>query len=213
MNTLRTVPAPVVRAALLGGAAFALAACASPGAEPASTPDAEMSATHDAMESGDAMTDDAMDEESMSDDTMDEAAADVPEQLQFTTTLLADGATFDGASLAGQDTLIWVWASWCPTCQAEAPEVVDAASRLPEGVGFYGLPGKSDVADAQAFVDEYGVDGFPHLFDDDGTLWANFGVSYQPALVLIDDDGSVEVMPGATDADGIVAAAEKLAAS
>ncbi len=208
MNTMRTVPAPLLRAAVLGGAALALAACATTDADPASSSDTEMSASHDAMASDEAMSDDAMEDDSMAD-----AAVEVPEQLQFMTTTLADGASFDGASLAGQDTLIWVWASWCPTCQAEAPEVVEAAERLPEGVDIYGLPGKSDVADAKAFVDQYGVDGFPHLFDDDGTLWANFGVSYQPALVLIDDDGSVEVMPGATDADGIVAAAEKLAAS
>ncbi len=204
MKTLRTLPVPFIGAALL-----TLAACAPAETESGASAEASAAASspassegHEAMESDDA--DEAM-------DSGEEVT--VPDQLQFTTTTVADGAAFDGASLAGQDAVIWVWASWCPTCQAEAPAVAEASTRLPEGVELYGLAGKSEVADAQGFIEQYDVADFPHLFDEDGTLWANFGVSYQPALVLIDDDGSIEVIPGATGADEIVAAAEELALS
>ncbi|WP_159451299.1 redoxin domain-containing protein [Demequina sp. NBRC 110054] len=214
MKTLRALPVPVLGAALL-----ALAACAPATTEAGSSEETAMessSGSHDSMDSEDSMESDDADD-AMSDETGEAMASgedvEVPEQLRFTATTLADGEEFDGASLAGQDTLIWVWASWCPTCQAEAPAVADAAPRLPEGVALYGLPGKSALVDAEEFVETYELGAFPHLFDEDGSLWANFGVSYQPALVMIDDDGSVEVLAGATDADGIVAAAEKLAAS
>ncbi|WP_062205065.1 redoxin domain-containing protein [Demequina salsinemoris] len=209
-KTLRALPVPVLGATLL-----TLAACA-PAANDAGSSDAtamdasSSSEGHASMETDDAMVDDAGE--------TGEAMASggevyVPDQLRFTATTLADGEEFDGASLAGQDALIWVWASWCPTCQAEAPAVAEAASRLPEGVALYGLPGKSALVDAEAFVATYDLGGFPHLFDVDGTLWANFGVASQPALIMIDDDGSIEVLAGATDADGIVAAAEELAQS
>ena len=203
-------------AVLAGASALALTACASasePEAAP-SAPEPEMSATHDAMdpamtaepmESEDAMEDSAMQDEAMAD-------AEVPEALQFTTTTL-DGEDFDGASLTGQDAILWIWASWCPICQSEAPAVAAASEQLPEGVTLYGLPGNSDLASSQDFVASYGLEGFDHLFTEDGALWSNFGVSYQPALVLINDDGTFETMPGASGESQIIAAAEQLAAS
>ncbi|MDN4480472.1 redoxin family protein [Demequina muriae] len=141
-----------------------------------------------------------------------EVQVEVPEALQFEAALLADGEVFDGASLAGQDALIWIWASWCPVCQAEAPDVAAAAAELPEGVAIYGLPGKADAASSQAFVEDYGLGGFPHIFSEDGSLWENFGVSYQPALVMIGDDGSIETIAGSMSKQDIIAAAAELAA-
>lgn len=47
------------------------------------------------------------------------------------------------------------------------------------------------------FVDRYGLGDMPQAVDEDGTLWGRFGVTYQPAWVFIDDDGSVRVHPGA----------------
>lgn len=46
----------------------------------------------------------------------------------------------------------------------------------------------------QGFVDEYGLD-FPQAVTEDGSLWANFGVAYQPAWVFVDDGGESELVP------------------
>ncbi|GIG54058.1 redoxin domain-containing protein [Demequina activiva] len=202
-------------AVLAGASALALTACAT-AAEPESpgaSPEPEMSATHDAMD--DAMEEptdeaDAMEDDAMSDDSME--SVEVPEALQFTTTTLA-GAEFDGASLVGQDAIVWVWASWCPICQSEAPAVAAANEQLPDGVTIYGLPGNADLASSQQFVEEYGLGDIEHIFTEDGSLWSNFGVSYQPALVLINDDGTFETMPGSSGEAQIIEAAEQLAAS
>ncbi|WP_062070449.1 redoxin family protein [Demequina sediminicola] len=202
-----------VTTAIAGVAALALAGCASdaePGDEMSATEDA-MEATHDAMDSSaeasDSM-DDAMEDDSMEDDAM---AADVPAELDFTATTLMDGEEFDGASLAGTDAILWAWASWCPTCQAESPDVRAAQEQLPDGVTLYGLPGQADVASSQGFVETYGLEGFDHIFDEDGSLWSGFGVAYQPAFVLINDDGSIETIGGSLDTAEIVEAAEALA--
>ncbi|MDE0572159.1 redoxin domain-containing protein [Demequina sp. B12] len=205
--------------AAVGVASFTLTACASD-AEPAdamSGSEDAMESTHDSMEStteatatADAMEDDAMDkdDDESSDDAM---AADVPTELDFTATTLMDGAEFAGADLAGQDTILWAWASWCPICQGEAPDVAAANAALPDGVTLYGLPGQADVDSSQGFVDTYGLGDFQHIFDEDGSLWSGFGVSYQPAFVLINDDGTIETVAGSLDTDEIVAAAEDLA--
>ncbi|WP_061961258.1 redoxin family protein [Demequina flava] len=209
-----------VTTAVVGVAALSLAACATeaePGDEMSATEDsmeATAEATHDAMESessDDAMEDDSMEEDAMEDEGSDDAmAADVPEELQFTTVTL-DGEEFNGESLAGVDSILWAWASWCPTCQAEAPKVVAANEQLPEGVTLYGLPGQADIESSQYFVDTYGVGSFDQIYDEDGSLWANFGIAYQPAFVLINDDGTFETIGGSLDTDGILEAAEELA--
>jgi hypothetical protein len=46
----------------------------------------------------------------------------------------------------------------------------------------------------QGFVDTYGV-GFQQAVTEDGSLWAHFGVAYQPAWVFVNDDGETTVVP------------------
>ncbi len=136
--------------------------------------------------------------------------ADAPAQLQFTATTL-DGATFDGTSLYGTPTIIWFWASWCPICQGEAPGIVSAINELPDGVQVLGIPGYSDAAGMQKFVNDYGLGDVVQLVDSDGSLWANFSVAEQPAIALIAADGTVTTIPGASGKGGFLAAAETIA--
>ena len=44
----------------------------------------------------------------------------------------------------------------------------------------------------QAFIDATGVDGFPHVNDEDGTIWRDYGVNYQPAFAFVSASGAVE---------------------
>jgi len=92
-------------------AALALAGCATTTLDPSSEPVASMTQDESASLEG---TPGAMDgDAAMSDATVNET-------LRFDATTLT-GDAFDGTSLAGTDAILWFWASWCPTCQAEAP--------------------------------------------------------------------------------------------
>jgi hypothetical protein len=62
-----------------------------------------------------------------------------------------------------------------------------------------------------AFVDEFSVT-FPHAVSEDGSLWARFGVPYQPAWVFVDDDGRSTVIQGAIPADELRRILDDLAA-
>ena len=137
----------------------------------------------------------------------------VPDELQFTTQTVADGAPFDAASLAGRDVILWFWAPWCPTCQAESGDLAAAAEELPEGVTLMGVAGQSELPAMQSFLTEYGVDNFAHMADVDGSIWENLGVPYQPAYALINDDGTIETIVGAMGKDGVLDAAAELADS
>jgi thiol-disulfide isomerase/thioredoxin len=147
--------------------------------------------------------DDAMDDDAAMDDVM------VSEKLQFTAATLT-GDAFDGTSLAGTDAILWFWASWCPTCQAEAPGVAQAAAQLPEGVTMYGVPGNSDQAGMEKFVGDYGLGDIVQIVDADGSLWSNFGVPSQPAFALINDNGEVTTIQGSLGLQGILDAANSL---
>jgi hypothetical protein len=60
-----------------------------------------------------------------------------------------------------------------------------------------GVPA-NDTDDAmRAFVDRHALGGVPQLVDDDGTIWARFGVAYQPAWVFLGPGGEREVVAGA----------------
>ncbi|WP_062137719.1 thioredoxin domain-containing protein [Demequina aestuarii] len=204
MTQIRTAK----RAALTAWAALLLTGCAA-GASDITSPSPAPPSTTSAAPEPAITAADATPEDSAADS---DVSVEVPEALRFEATLLANGEVFDGTSLAGQDVLIWIWAPWCPVCQAEAPDVAAAAAELPDGVAIYGLPGKADAASSQAFVEDYRLDGFPHIFSEDGSLWQNFGVSYQPALVMVGDDGSVETIPGSMSKQDIIDAAAQLAA-
>lgn len=188
------------RGIVVSVAALALAGCATTTPATSNEPtesmmqdeSASMEPTHGASESDAAMGDTV-----------------VSEKLQFAAATLS-GDTFDGASLAGTDSILWFWASWCPTCQAEAPGVAQAVAQLPDGVKMYGVPGKSDQAGMEKFVDDYGLGDVVQIVDTDGSLWANFGVPSQPAYALINDNGEITTIQGSLGLQGILDAANSL---
>jgi thiol-disulfide isomerase/thioredoxin len=120
--------------------------------------------------------------------------ANVPAQLQFTAKTV-DGREFKGESVLGKPTVFWFWAPWCPTCQREAPTVGQLADAHPD-VTFVGVAALDQLPAMQKFVDQYPVKGFSHLADTNGTVWAKFGVTHQPAYAFVGADGSVDVVRG-----------------
>ena len=48
----------------------------------------------------------------------------------------------------------------------------------------------------QGFIDEHGLT-FPQISDDPGEVFDRFGIVYQPAIVVVNTDGSTELIAGA----------------
>ena len=78
---------------------------------------------------------------------------------------------------------------------------------------FVGMPGRADFGDHQRFIDDFGLNDIPHVADPDGSLWRRFGISSQPAWVLIDDDGTTEVIPTGLGQEQIESAVADLIAT
>ncbi|MGD9619559.1 MAG: protein disulfide oxidoreductase [Mycolicibacterium sp.] len=119
------------------------------------------------------------------------------DRLQFTGTTLS-GSAFDGASLQGKPAVLWFWTPWCPFCNQEAPSVSQVARANPQ-VTFVGVAARADQAQMQNFVAKYNLN-FTNLDDADGSIWARFGVPWQPAYVFLHPDGEVTFVNNPTSA-------------
>lgn len=127
-----------------------------------------------------------------------------------TSSTLDGGATFDGATLAGGDSVVWFWAPWCTICRAEAPEVAEIAEQYASQVNLIGVPGRGELDAMTSFVDDTGTGAITHVADLNGDIWSAFGVYGQPAFAFIDDDGTVEVFIGGLGGDALAERIDEL---
>lgn len=117
--------------------------------------------------------------------------------LDFTGTTVS-GAPFNGASLKGKPTVLWFWAAYCPFCNAEGPRVAAVSAANPK-VTFVGISSRGSVGEMENFISKYGLN-FTNLNDADGSLWARFGVAWQPAYLFVKSDGTSDFINNPTAA-------------
>lgn len=197
-------------AALASVAAITLAACGGGGSGDAAadaTPPPDAPATSAAQAQSSASPD-------AGEQTAESAelAAALAEVFTGTTTL-ADDAAFDGAALAGGDSVVWFWAPWCTICRGEAPEVAEVAEQYGSQVTLIGVPGRGELDEMRDFVDDTGTDSLTHVADLGGDIWSAFGVYGQPAYAFIDDSGTVEVFIGGMGGDALAERIDELIAT
>jgi peroxiredoxin len=80
--------------------------------------------------------------------------------------------TLDEYTGQGQWTVVMLWASYCPTCNAEAKEYVkfhEAHKDKDARILGVSLDGMDNKADAEAFIQRHGVT-FPNLIEEPDTV-------------------------------------------
>jgi thiol-disulfide isomerase/thioredoxin len=187
----------VIAASALASAALVLAACGASGdeAESVAAPTATASQTPQATPEPTATSEPTPTAEP----TQAAEPVAVPAALDFDAPTV-DGGTFQGASLLGQNSVLYFWAPWCTVCRAEAPSLPAVASDFEGQATFYGVAGLSpDVAAMQAFVSDTGTESLTHIADTGGEIYTGFGVSSQTTFAFVDDDGSIEIVRGPLD--------------
>lgn len=111
----------------------------------------------------------------------------------FTATDLA-GQRVSLAGYRGRYVYVNFFASWCPPCHAEEPDLV-AFDFQQQKLGRSGAAVLSvvfnDTAGAAAkFVNEYGAE-WPAVLDNDGTIANEYGVGSPPMTFLVNPRGTV----------------------
>jgi thiol-disulfide isomerase/thioredoxin len=108
--------------------------------------------------------------------------------------------------------LLDFWATWCPPCRAEVPDVVATYKKYHDkGFEVVGISLDQDKSALLAFTKEHDM-AWPQYFDGKG--WDNdvsrgFGIDSIPAMWLVGKDGKVITTNARDDLDGSVAAALK----
>jgi cytochrome c biogenesis protein CcmG/thiol:disulfide interchange protein DsbE len=98
-------------------------------------------------------------------------------------------AGFDTASLAGQVTVVNVFASWCIPCRDEHP-VLEALKRE-TGVALYGINQKDAPDQAAAFLNQLGNPYDRIGADRDGRTSIDWGVYGVPETFIVDAKGVI----------------------
>ena len=96
---------------------------------------------------------------------------------------------FTLASFAGRPLVVNVFASWCPPCRRELPELERAYERYKGRLTFLGVDEQEGAVTATAFAKRMRVP-YPIALDD-GPFAAEYGASAIPQTVFIDARGIV----------------------
>jgi thiol-disulfide isomerase/thioredoxin len=99
----------------------------------------------------------------------------------------------------GHYVLLNFWATWCPPCQAELPELqAYYTAYRSKGFILLGIDVQEDASTVSTFLQQRGFD-FPVVLDSNGAVHASFGTNALPLSVLVGPNGELVKMwrPGA----------------
>ncbi|MFD5598999.1 TlpA family protein disulfide reductase [Leucobacter sp. NPDC058333] len=107
------------------------------------------------------------------------------------------GKTFGSADTLGDVTVVNFWYAGCAPCRVEAPDLVEAYDEFSsQGVQFVGVNTRDQVAQAQQFSEEFGIE-YPSIMDNAGGRSVQLAFAGQvplnavPTTLVLDREGRV----------------------
>ncbi len=101
-----------------------------------------------------------------------------------------DGHSVSPASFGGKVLVLNFWATWCPPCRAETPDLIAAYKTLHAGdVAFLGIDTTETAPVVRTFLSAKGVPYQTALAGPDA--YNRFGISYIPTTIVLDAHGTV----------------------
>ena len=102
-----------------------------------------------------------------------------------------DGQTLQLSDLQGQAVVLNFWASWCPPCRAEMPELEQAyQENMDQGLVVLGVNQGEQQAVANDFIQRFGLT-FPVVLDQELVASRNYRVNSLPTTFFIDRNGII----------------------
>src|SRR5690606_1004353 len=92
----------------------------------------------------------------------------------------------------GKPTLINFWASWCPPCKKEMPDLQDAYEKYGDEVNFFmvNLSFNDDLDNMNAYIEENRFT-FPILLDKTGNVLKDYEVIAIPTTYIVNKDNII----------------------
>ncbi len=111
------------------------------------------------------------------------------QQADFTLTDL-HGKAWALKDLRGQVVLVNMWATWCPPCRSEMPDLDSIYKRFKKDGLIVLAITDEDAGKARQFVDEYRL-GFPILLDPDKSVHKQYTIEGLPRSFVYDREGKL----------------------
>lgn len=96
----------------------------------------------------------------------------------------------EASDFRGTPLVLSFWASWCPFCIEEMPDLERVHRRFGEAVAFLGVDLQDDRGLASDLIDRTGVT-YPIAEDPSGSLFADTRGLGMPTTLLVTADGHV----------------------
>jgi peroxiredoxin len=104
-----------------------------------------------------------------------------------------DGGKVSLSQFSGQVVLVNFWATWCPPCRAEIPDLETAyQSHWQDGLVVLGVDVSESREAVEPFVKELEMT-YPVLLDEAGHVFKAYRVSGLPMSVIVDREGVIRV--------------------
>ena len=109
-----------------------------------------------------------------------------------------DGQTIQLSKFAkGKTVVLDFWASWCPDCRKDAPEVVRMYEKYRQyGVEFIGISMDTDVEAWKKAIEKFGIT-YPQVSElkkfKETDIAKDYGVKWIPSMVVVGPDGQVKL--------------------
>ena len=104
---------------------------------------------------------------------------------------------FEAIVAEGKPVVLNFWATWCPPCKAEMPDIQklyetygDDGEVVILGVAAPNFSNETDEEGIRTFLKQNGYT-YPVLMDTAGELFMQYGISSYPTTFMIDKEGNV----------------------
>jgi thiol-disulfide isomerase/thioredoxin len=92
--------------------------------------------------------------------------------------------------LKGKVVLVNFWATWCPPCRAEVPELIALQKKLGDKLQIIGISEDDSIDDVHKYIEKMGIN-YPVVMSTSEIVQAYGGVAALPTTFVVDPEGKV----------------------
>ncbi len=97
------------------------------------------------------------------------------------------------SALRGKPVLLNFWATWCPPCRKEIPDLQKFHEQYGDRIVLLGINWGEDVEEVKRFLQRYGAT-YTNLLDRDGIFFVRYRLTGLPTSFWIDEEGIIRGM-------------------
>lgn len=94
------------------------------------------------------------------------------------------------SALRGKPVLLNFWASWCPPCRKEMPDLQEFFTQYGDKIHVVGINWNDQLSTVQEFLHQYQIT-YTNLLDTNGKVFVLYELTGLPTSFFIDEDGII----------------------